>query len=138
MRAEGHLDPKEFLKTVTDARDFPIEDLDKAERVFDATSRREMTLSSLEVWEQQQNSERRLRERFAGRILRLTWIQLGLINLFVLASGLSLLKLDPSILKTLILSVFGELAALLLVMARFLFPIPKGRPASLPRRRERR
>ena len=78
----------------------------------------------LEAWSAQMADERALRRKFAGWIFALITLQIvGAFGL-VIAVGLDSLRVDPTVMKILLPSVFAEVFGLGLLVIKYLFSLP--------------
>ena len=74
------------------------------------------------AWERQQTEERRLRRCYAGWLLFLLYLQVIVVNTGFFLIGLKYLVIEEWVAKTFIIAVFAEIAAITLVVVRYLFP----------------
>ena len=74
------------------------------------------------AWETQQAQERMLRRSYAGWLLVLLFFQVIVINVVFFLIGLKYLIVEEWLAKTFIIAVFAEIAAMTLVVVRYLFP----------------
>jgi hypothetical protein len=74
------------------------------------------------AWERQQTSERELRSRYAKWLLISLSVQMMFVNVAFFMIGLGYLSVEKWVATTFILTVFGEVAAMTLIVVKYLFP----------------
>lgn len=75
----------------------------------------------LSIWEKQQEAERNLRSRYAKLFILILAIQLLVINVIFVFIGAGALKYEQWTINIFILSVFGEIVGIVLIIVKNLF-----------------
>jgi len=76
----------------------------------------------ISAWERQQEEERNLRRGYAKGLLIALLIQMFLVDLAFFLIGWSFITIDRWVAETFILGVLGEVAAMTLIVVKYLFP----------------
>ena len=76
----------------------------------------------LSAWAAQKKEEREWRNIYAGVLLLFLFIQIVIVNVSFFLIGAGKLKVDEWVANTFIIAVFGEVASMILVIVRYLFP----------------
>jgi len=97
-------------------------DVDVYGRLREIEDRSYKLRTVLDAWERQQSEERALRQGYAKKILIALLAQMGLVNMAFFALGFRWLSAEPWVANTFIMAVFGEIAAMALVVIKYLFP----------------
>jgi hypothetical protein len=97
-------------------------DIDHFERIEEIRNRSRKIKTVLTAWETQQKEERLLRRTYANYLLFVLYFQIILINAAFFAIGLRYIVVEKWLATTFILAVFFEIAALVLVIVKYLFP----------------
>ena len=94
----------------------------------------------VKAWKDQQTQDRKLREKYANWLMLALAIQAVIVNVAFVLLGVGLLTVEPWTARTFIVAVFGEIAALVLLVVRYLFvpQSPLGFPAAKGPRKRRR
>ena len=87
------------------------EDVDVYGRLREIEDKSYKLRTVLDAWERQQSEERALRQGYAKKILIALFVQMGLVNIAFFAVGFHLLTVEPWVVNTFIMAVFGEIAA---------------------------
>ena len=98
------------------------EDVDVYGRLREIEDKSYKLRTVLEAWERQQSEERALRQGYAKKILVALFVQMGLVNVAFFAIGLGWLAVEEWVANTFIMAVFGEIAAMALIVIKYLFP----------------
>lgn len=98
------------------------EDVDVYGRLREIQDKSYKLRTVLEAWERQQSEERALRQGYAKKILIALFVQMGLVNVAFFAIGLGWLVVEEWVANTFIMAVFGEIAAMGLIVIKYLFP----------------
>ena len=75
----------------------------------------------LDKWSQQQDGDRKLRSIYAGVLIAILLVQIVAINIAFFQIGLGKLRVDHWTARVFIMSVFGELAAMVFFIVKYLF-----------------
>ena len=97
------------------------EDIDTWQRVRETEDRSHKLRTVLQVWEGQQNEERSLRRSYARTLVWILIAQVALVNLAFFAIGFERIAVEQWVAVTFIMAVFGEIAAMVLVVVKYLF-----------------
>ncbi len=98
------------------------EDVDVYGRLLEIEDKSYKLRTVLEAWERQQSEERALRQGYAKKILIALFVQMGLVNIAFFAIGLRWLAVEAWVANTFVMAVFGEIAAMALIVIKYLFP----------------
>jgi len=98
------------------------EDVDTYGRLREIEDKSHKLRTVLEAWEKQQHEERSLRQSYAKKLLVALFVQMGLVNLAFFAVGFGWLVVEQWVANTFILGVFAEIAAMTLIVIKYLFP----------------
>jgi len=85
--------------------------------------------SLVKAWKEQQDADRAMREVYARRLIWLLVGQVVGINAFFLLIGWRVLgfTIEPWTARTFVVTAFLEVASLVLIVAKYLFPTPSDR-----------
>lgn len=114
--------PKE-LQALVEAVGRPVtsDDVDvyrELQRIKDETYR---LRTVLRAWKDQQAQDRNLRSRYATWLMIAMGVQMVVINVVFVLMGCSVLKFEQWTANTFIMGVFAEVAALVLLVVKYLF-----------------
>jgi len=98
------------------------DDIDTYRQLREIEDRSYQLRAVVGAWETQQTQERMLRRSYAGWLLLLLFLQVIVINIVFFLIGLKYLIVEEWLAKTFIIAVFAEIAAMTLVVVRYLFP----------------
>jgi hypothetical protein len=98
------------------------EDVDVFGRIREIEDKSYKLRTVLDAWERQQSEERALRQGYAKKILIALFVQMGLVNIAFFAVGFRWIAVEPWVANTFIMAVFGEIAAMALIVIKYLFP----------------
>jgi hypothetical protein len=90
----------------------------------------------LAAWRSQQTQDRNMRQRYANWLMLAMGFQVLAINVVFILMGLNVLAFETWTANTFIMSVFGEIAALVLVVVKYLFARPDDTLLKLARGRD--
>ena len=76
------------------------------------------------AWKDQQTQDRKLREKYAHWLMIALAIQAILVNALFILLGTGILTGEPWTARVFIMAVFGEIAALVLLVVKYLFAAP--------------
>lgn len=115
--------PKE-LRPLVDKVEAPVspDTVEAFDRVTRIQDRSRSTRVIVEAWKQQQESDRRMRGTYAKWLLILISAEVILANIAFFLMGSKVLVLDQWVANAFIVGVFAEISALVLVVAKYLFP----------------
>ena len=75
----------------------------------------------LSVWEEQQRQDRKMKKGYAKAFMWILTVQLLIVNVVVVLISINLISLEKWVLNVFIVSVFGEVASIVLVIVKNLF-----------------
>lgn len=107
------------------------DDLDSYLRLKEFHIKSYQLRTAIDVWKEQQNQDRATRKYYAKWLLILICIQMGIINLLFILIGLGKLTVQQWTANTFIMSVFAEIAAMVVIVVNYLFPKVKESTTSL-------
>jgi hypothetical protein len=114
--------PKELQALVEDVgRPVTSDDIDvyrELQRIKDETFR---LRTVLRAWKDQQAQDRKLRSRYATWLMIAMGIQMLVVNVVYILMGCGILSYEQWTANTFIMGVFAEVAALVLLIVKYLF-----------------
>lgn len=114
----------QYIETVKDdVQTLSVDDRVKIEQQNNNNYKVKTIVSS---WEQQQNSDRFMRNGYAKVLMCVLAIQLLVINIIFVLIGVKVLFYEQWVINVFIISVFGEIASMVVIIVRYLF-IPVGK-----------
>ena len=115
--------PDHLRSLVTDVGD-PItpDDLQVYERLQDVSDRSYKLRTIVDAWGGQNTEERKMRRQFASAILIALFFQILIVNVSFFLIGLGILEVTEWVAQTFIISVFGEIVGMTMLVLRYLFP----------------
>lgn len=99
-------------------------DVDTYGRLREIQDRSHRVRAIVKAWKDQQAQDRKLREKYAHWLLVALAVQAALANLAFVLLGLGLLVVEPWTARSFLLAVFAEIAALVLLVVKYLFTPP--------------
>ena len=96
-------------------------DVDSYAKLQDVRDQSHRLRTFVRAWKDQQAQDRKMRERYANLLLWGMGIQTAFVNLIVVLIGCKVLVLEQWTGQIFIVSVFAEIAALVLVVTKYLF-----------------
>jgi hypothetical protein len=111
---------KKLIKSIGDTVTPP--DIDSYERIQKIQDSSFRLRTILNAWEKQQMEERALRRRYASWLLIGLFIEVMIANVGFFFIGFGLINVSEWIANAFIVGVFGEIAAITLIVVRYLFP----------------
>lgn len=97
-------------------------DIDSYKELRAADDRSRKLTTILTAWTQQQDQDRALRKTYGKWLLVALFVQTFLINLAFVLIGAKVLVVDQWVAQTFIVSVFAEIAAMVVIIVKYLFP----------------
>jgi hypothetical protein len=97
------------------------DDVDTYGRLREIQDRSHRIRSIVKAWKDQQTQDRKLREKYAHWLMIAMATQAILVNLAFILLGVGVLTVEPWTARTFIMAVFGEIAALVLLVVKYLF-----------------
>ncbi len=98
------------------------EDIDCYKSISEAENRRTKFINILDAWNTQTEQERKLRIIYSISILSFLALQIIIVNLAFFFIGFGYIKVDQWVANCFILSVFGEISAIFIMVVNYLFP----------------
>jgi len=82
--------------------------------------------SFVAAWKKQQEADRKMREKYASRLIGVLVVQVLLANLFFGLIGFAAwgFRVEPWTAQTFLVTTFLEVSSLVLLVAKYLFPAP--------------
>ena len=115
--------PDSLRKQVLDiGSDVRAEDVDTYGKIREIEDKSHKLRTVLDAWGKQQDDERSLRGSYAKKVIIAMILQLCCVDLVVVALGIGWLSVPKTVTNTFIISVFGEVAAMALIVTKYLFP----------------
>ena len=105
-------------------RPVSAEDIDGYGQLRAIADRSHRLRTIVKAWKDQQTQDRELRGEYARWLLVALAVQAVVVNVAFVLLGCGVLNVDPWTARAFILAVFGEIAALVLVVVRYLFVPP--------------
>ena len=96
-------------------------DVDTFGRLTDIHDRSHWLRTIVDSWEQQQKQDREMRGRYAICLVVAMLVQAVVVNAAFFLIGFEKLKVDQWTARTFILAVFGEIAAMVFFIVKYLF-----------------
>jgi len=96
-----------------------VETLDRYAQIRD---RSYQLRTFVEAWKEQQNSDRKMRSRYATWILIVVSVQIILINIAFFMIGAKVLEIEKWVANVFITAVLIEVSSLVLIVVKYLFP----------------
>lgn len=75
----------------------------------------------VKAWKDQQTQDRKMRERYANYLILALGLQSLVVNTIFVLIGCGVLTFEPWTARTFIMSVFAEMAAMVLIVVKYLF-----------------
>lgn len=75
----------------------------------------------VKAWKDQQAQDRKMRERYANYLIAAMGLQALVVNVIFVLIGCAVLNFEPWTARTFIMSVFAEMAAMVLIVVKYLF-----------------
>lgn len=97
-------------------------DIDSYLKLRDAEDKRFKLKTVLDAWSLQQKEDREMRKRYATFFILILVAQIIFINIAFFFIGFGLINVKPTTLNIFIISVFGEIVSMTLVILKYLFP----------------
>jgi hypothetical protein len=98
------------------------EDVDTYGKIREIEDKSHKLRTVLDAWGTQQGEERELRKSYASKLIIALVVQLVIVDGVFIVMGAGGLTIPESVANTFIVSVFGEIAAMALIVTRYLFP----------------
>lgn len=104
----------------TESRVLP-EDVDVYGRLQEIQDRSLRTRTIIEAWKAQQEQDRQMREQYARWLMIGLAVQAILMNVLFVLMGFGIATFEEWTARTFIVAVFGEIAAMVLLIVRYLY-----------------
>ena len=114
----------ETLRALVKSIDTPVssDDIDTYTRLRDVEDRSHRVRTILAAWSNQQQHDREMRQRYASWLAWIMSAQLLVLNVAFILVGIGTLRLDKWTVNLFVVSVFGEIVALTVIVVKYLFP----------------
>lgn len=111
------------LKSITQDVGKPVSssDVDTYGKLRQIEDRSHQVRTIVKAWKDQQTQDRKMRERYANYLILAMGLQAFVMNVIFVLIGCGVLTFEPWTAKTFIVSVFAELAAMVLIVVKYLF-----------------
>ena len=116
---------EETKRVITNISNKSSKSIDELIKVQEASDKSHKLHSLLLSWENQQNEERKLRKLYSICFLVFLGIQLVLLNISFFFIGIKVITINDIQFNVFYGSMFGEIAALVLIVTRYLFPLKR-------------
>jgi hypothetical protein len=98
------------------------QDVDTYGRIREIEDKSHKLRTVLKAWGDQQDDERGLRREYAKKLIIAMFVQLAVVDVAFVAIGVGWLDVPETAINTFIISVFGEIAAMVFFITKYLFP----------------
>lgn len=109
---------KKLITTVDQQKMSSLEDMIKLQEANDKSHKLHAVLES---WSTQKSEERKLRKLYALCFVVILALQIIIMNVVFVLAGCSILTLSETQFNVFFVSMFGEIAALVLIITKYLF-----------------
>ncbi len=114
--------PESFRALLKDPdRPISAEDVATYGKLREIEDRSHRLRAIVKAWKDQQTQDRKLREKYAHLLMIAMAIQAVFINIAFLLIGFGLLVVEPWTARTFMMAVFAEMAAMVLLVVKYLF-----------------
>ncbi len=96
-------------------------DVDSYGKLRQIEDRSHQIRTIVRAWKDQQAQDRMMRERYANYLIVAMGVQALAVNVVFVLIGCGLLTFEPWTAKTFIMAVFAEIAAMVLIIVKYLF-----------------
>jgi hypothetical protein len=96
--------------------------IDLYTRLQELEERSKHLATIIESWEEQQTQDREMRKKYANWLMYGMGVQVLAINVIFVLIGCRVLTFEPWTANTFIMAVFAEIASLVLLFVKYLFP----------------
>jgi hypothetical protein len=114
----------ETLRSLVKSIDTPVssDEIDTYARLRDVEDRSHRVRTILDAWSNQQTHDRNMRQRYASWLAWIMSAQLLVLNVVFVLIGTGTLKLQEWTVNLFVISVFGEIVGLTIIVVKYLFP----------------
>jgi hypothetical protein len=111
------------LKSLATAIVGPVtsSDVDTYGKLREIEDRSHQVRTIIKAWKDQQTQDRRMREQYARWLMLAMAAQAFIINVVYVLMGCGVLNFEAWTARTFIMAVFGEIAALMLLVVKYLY-----------------
>lgn len=114
--------PESLQNLIRDVGRFvSLSDVDTYGKLRQIQDRSHLIRTIVKAWKDQQSQDRTMRDRYAYYLIAAMGIQALIVNIVFVLMGCSVLTFEPWTAKTFILSVFAEIASMVLIVVKYLF-----------------
>ncbi len=96
-------------------------DVDTFGKLREIQDRSHQIRTVVKAWKDQQAQDRKMREQFATYLLVALGLQATIVNIVFILIGCGVLSFESWTAKTFIMAVFAEIAAMVLIIVKYLF-----------------
>jgi len=111
---------KKLVKSIDE--DVTTQDIDTYERLQKVHDSSFRIRTILNAWEKQQVEERGIRRKYAWCLLIGLFVEAMVANIAFFMIGFGVITVTQWVANTFIVGIFGEIAAITLIVVRYLFP----------------
>lgn len=120
MEFQGSDEIGKFIKSIDE--DVTAQDIDTYERLQKAQDSSFRIRTILSAWEKQQVEERDIRRKYAWCLLFGLFVEAMVANIAFFMIGFGIINVSEWVANAFIVGIFGEIAAITLIVVRYLFP----------------
>ncbi len=123
MAKKPQLQVPDNLKSLVQDVGQPVSssDLDSYGKLRQIQDRSHQVRTIVKAWKDQQAQDRTMRERYANYLIAAMGIQALTVNVVFVLMGCGVLSFEPWTARTFIMAVFAEIAAMVLIVVKYLF-----------------
>ena len=131
MNAQQQL--PENLRRLVEKVEAPVQpaELDAYSKLKDLENRSYHLRTIVDAWGNQQTQDRKLRSGYSWWLAWVLSLQLCLVNVVFILIGTGNLHYERWVTNTFVISVFGEVTSLVLIIVKYLFPQSSGKVLEL-------
>jgi hypothetical protein len=114
--------PEDLKNLVEDVSNpLALSDVDSYGKLREIQDRSHQIRTIVKAWKDQQIQDRRMRERYANYLIAAMGLQTLVVNVVFVLIGVGMLTFEPWTARTFIMAVFAEIAAMVLIVIKYLF-----------------
>lgn len=115
--------PEKLRDLVRDVVSAPVSpsDVDSYGKLRQIQDRSHRLRTIVKAWKDQQTQDRKMRARYASYLIMAMGVQTLVVNIIFILMGCGVLTFEPGTAKTFFLSVFAEIASMVLLVVKYLF-----------------
>ena len=109
-------------KMISEISSQPVSSLEDLIKAQEASDKSHKLHSVLESWSEQKSEERKLRKLYALCFVIILGLQILMLNVVLILVGCRVLLISEGQFNIFFVSMFGEIAAFVLIVTKYLFP----------------